>query len=351
MYYTKITDELIRFNNIKNFMFQTKNYLSFDKIGYNLYDNEIIMLESLLTPEYFDNLIKSATTNKYIINNSRDNTNPINTSALNQMIALKLNEIVQYDKEEKNEKEEEVKHVLTKLASVKLRECFPENCTELEYSASCQGTFQFIIDVLQKAIGLTITEQNLREILVKLYEKYPKLQLVNIWAEQGKRGFSNKVKKGELQFKDIIEHSTYYLSNLDLWLLLSEFRIPTIFISPKVLLETGNKNEAFIAVRNPDEGSNLYVFIVMPTIKEEARSYKVIEYENRIYVDLSVISQEECLLTRAIPDAMRNMISIDDYINRYQKNAIAGGFSKKQSRKTKSRKQSRKNKSRKQTRK
>jgi hypothetical protein len=257
------------------------------------------------------------------------------------MIALKLNEIVQYDKEEK----EEIKHALPKIASVKLRECFPENCTELEYSATCKGTFQFIIDVLQKTNGIEITEQNLREILVGLYEKYTKLQLINIWSEQGKRGFSNKVKRG-LQFKDIIEHSTYYLTNLDLWLLLTEFRIPTIFISPKVLLETGNRNEAFII--NLDEGSNIYVFIVIPTIKEEARSYKVIEYENRIYIDLSVIrGNSECLLTRAIPDAMHNIISIDDYINRYQKNAavtdVLGGKSKKQSRKSKkSRKQSKK---------
>jgi hypothetical protein len=246
----------------------------------------------------------------------------------------------------KNEKEE-VKQVLTKISSVKLRECFPENCTELEYSASCQGTFQFIMDVLQKAIGLQITEQNLREILVIMYDKYPKSQLINIWAEQGKRGFSNKVKRGELQFKDIIEHPTYYLTNLDLWLLLNNFRIPTIFISPKPLLETGNKNEAFIAVRNPDQGSNLYVFIVIPTIKEEARSYKVLEYENRVYIDLSVIrGNVTCLLTRAIPDAMRNIISIDDYINRYQKIAV-GGFqfktkSKPKIKKTKSRKQIRK---------
>ena len=344
MYYTKIADEFIRFNNIKNFMFQSKNYLSFDKIGYNLYDNEIIMLESLLTPEYFDKLTKSSLpVNKYIINNSRDNTNPI--TSLNDMIALKLNEIVQYDKEEKTEKEE-VKHVSTKISSVKLRECFPANCTELEYSASCQGTFQFIIDVIRKTNGIEITEENLREILVQLYENYTKSQLINIWAEQGKRGFANKIKRGELQFKDIIKHQTYYLTNLDLWLLLNNFRIPTIFISPKVLLETGNRNEAFIAVRNPDQHSNIYVFIVIPTIKEEARSYKVIEQENRIYIDLSVLIMDpEYLLTRSIQEAMRNMVSIDDYINRYQKNAIVSDVSGGKSKKSK--KQSRKNKSRK----
>jgi hypothetical protein len=336
MYYTKMADELIRFNNIKNFMFQTKNYLSFDKIGYNLNDDEIILLESLLTAEYFDKLVRSPSINKYVINNTRDNTNPINTgdSNPNQMIALKLNEIVQYEEEEK-----EV--VKTQISSVKIRECFPANCTELEYSATCQGTFQFIIDILQKTNGIQITEQNLREILVRLYEEYSQIyksSLINIWSEQGKRGFANKIKKG-LNFKDIIEHQTYYLTNLDLWLLLVNFRIPSIFISPKPLLD---KNEAFVAFKNPDEGSNMYVFIVIPTIKEEPRSYKVIEYENRIYIDF--VSSEKCSLTKSIQYAMSNTITIEQQLSK--RPDVVGGYTRKRSRKsfrkTKSRKHVRK---------
>jgi hypothetical protein len=54
IYFGRMADELIRYNRIKSFMLQPQTYLSFGNIGYNLRDNEIIMLLSLLTQEYFE---------------------------------------------------------------------------------------------------------------------------------------------------------------------------------------------------------------------------------------------------------------------------------------------------------
>ena len=76
IYFDKISDELIRYNRIKSFMFQPQTYLSFGNIGYNLRDNEIIMLQSLLTQEYFENIIPSVL-NKYVNYNSYDEAQPI----------------------------------------------------------------------------------------------------------------------------------------------------------------------------------------------------------------------------------------------------------------------------------
>ena len=49
-----MADELIRYSRIKSFIFQPQTYLSFGSIGYNLRDNEIIVIQSLLTKDYFD---------------------------------------------------------------------------------------------------------------------------------------------------------------------------------------------------------------------------------------------------------------------------------------------------------
>ena len=57
IYYSKIADELIRYNRIKHFMFKPKMFLSFTDLQYNLHDNEIILLQSLLTQDYFDDLV------------------------------------------------------------------------------------------------------------------------------------------------------------------------------------------------------------------------------------------------------------------------------------------------------
>ena len=75
-YFGRMTDELIRYNRIKSFIFQPQSYLSFGSLGYNLKDDEIIVIQSLLTSEYFDGLIPE-TINKYVAYNTYDTANPI----------------------------------------------------------------------------------------------------------------------------------------------------------------------------------------------------------------------------------------------------------------------------------
>ena len=75
-YYGRMADELIRYNRIKSFVFKPQIYLSFGQVKYNLRDNEIILIQSLLTQEYFETLIP-AITNKYIKYNSYDEAQPL----------------------------------------------------------------------------------------------------------------------------------------------------------------------------------------------------------------------------------------------------------------------------------
>ena len=57
MYYGKMADELIRYNRINRFIFQPRQFLSFSELKYNLRPDEIVLLQSLLTQEYFTNLV------------------------------------------------------------------------------------------------------------------------------------------------------------------------------------------------------------------------------------------------------------------------------------------------------
>jgi len=71
IYYSKLADELIRYVRIKQFMFKPKMFLSFTNLDYNLNENEIILLQSLLTQDYFDDLIPD-NKSKYISFTSYD---------------------------------------------------------------------------------------------------------------------------------------------------------------------------------------------------------------------------------------------------------------------------------------
>ena len=75
-YFGKLADEIVRYSRINSFLFNPKIVLSFSPLTYNLRENEIILLNSLLTQDYFDN-ITYAQTNKYITYNTYDTTNPL----------------------------------------------------------------------------------------------------------------------------------------------------------------------------------------------------------------------------------------------------------------------------------
>jgi len=55
-YFGKLADEMIRYERVKLFMFEPTKYLSFQDRKYDLRDDEIILLETFITQEYFENM-------------------------------------------------------------------------------------------------------------------------------------------------------------------------------------------------------------------------------------------------------------------------------------------------------
>ena len=89
---SKLADELIRYNRIKQFMFKPNMVLSFTDLKYNLNNDEIILLQSLLSNDYFDDLVPE-TKNKYISFNSYDTVEPNITQKYDNTYIASLNKI------------------------------------------------------------------------------------------------------------------------------------------------------------------------------------------------------------------------------------------------------------------
>jgi hypothetical protein len=64
-YFGKLADEMIRYERVKLFMFEPTKYLSFQDRKYDLRDDEIILLETFITQEYFENM-EPADANPYV---------------------------------------------------------------------------------------------------------------------------------------------------------------------------------------------------------------------------------------------------------------------------------------------
>jgi hypothetical protein len=57
IYYSRISDEIVRYKRIQSFLLQPKMVLNISHSDYKINENEMIMLQSLLTKDYFANLV------------------------------------------------------------------------------------------------------------------------------------------------------------------------------------------------------------------------------------------------------------------------------------------------------
>lgn len=74
IYYGKIADEFVRYSRISSFILKKKSLMSFQEIEYDLNENEIILLESLVDDYYSD--IDDILLNKYVKQTTFYTTNP-----------------------------------------------------------------------------------------------------------------------------------------------------------------------------------------------------------------------------------------------------------------------------------
>ena len=343
IYFGRMADELIRYNRIKSFMLQPQVYLSFGNISYNLRENEIILVQSTLTQEYFDTLIP-AITNKYTKFNSYDETEPIITQVYDNKIQS-LDVAI-------GRKNELICDKITNdhITSSVWKKCFPANYTEIEYSKYNFCTFHFIIDIIEKKTGNKFQQNEIKNQLYDEYKKYIhnidvrktntdesekeggtkhlnlnktpisifgkyRTRIIDILIREGKKTLGDQVISGTLSFLDFIYTDNYFLTPFDLWLLILKYEIPSIFISQKCLLQTDYKHNEFICYGNKDDK---FVFIVVPGLRpENVPGYKIIKSnEGDIFISLNNLN-DECI--DKINRAFNDKITIEEYLEKYKK--------------------------------
>ena len=316
IYFGKISDEIIRFNRIRSFMFQPQAYLSFENIGYNLRENEIIMVQSLLTQEYFENLIP-AVINNYVRFNSYDEVEPIisqqydnNVSSLNAAIGKKVEKICQ-----KNERDH--------ITSIFWKKGFPENFKEIIYNKSSYCTFMCIIDLIEKKTGEKLSVNKLKNVLFEEYKTYIERfshQIIDILILEGKKTLGDQVKAETLTFSSFIYTDSYFITPLDIWLLVQKYKIPTILISQttiKVLSE--GKQRSFVAYGKRGDD---FAFIIIPGLRpQNIPIYKVIESDKLdIFISFDDIKGGNCL--EELNSSIDNIVTIEEFLSNFKRPAF-----------------------------
>lgn len=253
IYFGRITDELIRYSRINSFILQKNNSPVYRNIKYSINKDEIIILQSLLTQEYFDDLIYEPD-NKYIQYNTYDTANPSVSVAYSNEIDMLL-------KGHAVENKDEVACNVEKTSGVggKLKKFFPKNTIELIFGTTPElcsfGLIETIIN--DNAKENLVNKMKLKQDLIEEYQKYKDYlyEIVDILVKQGKT-FASQVIVGQITIQDMIMSDNYYATNLDVWILANKYNIPLAFVSGTTLME----NNEFILIANSD-GSDKYYFV------------------------------------------------------------------------------------------
>ena len=311
IYYNKMADELIRYNRIRSFMIQPQTYLSFGNIGYNLRDNEIILIQSLLTQDYFESLIP-AVLNKYTKYSSYDEVQPVKTQVYDNLVTS----LTDLDRKKyESICETEIKDSIT---SSIWKPCFPDNYKEIIYNKNYICTFQFIIDLIERKTGEKFSINQIKNLLFDEYKKYLGSymdKLVDILVLEGKKTLGDQVHSGTLSFSNLIYTDNYFLTLFDIWLLIVKFQIPTIFISQKNILQTKYEKHEFVGYGTREDD---FAFIIVPGFRpENIPGYKIVSSnEGDIFISLDKLNDE---YVERIYNAFDTSITIETFLQEFTK--------------------------------
>jgi hypothetical protein len=313
IYYIKLADELIRYNRINSFIFKPQTYLSFENINYNLNENEILMIQSLLTQEYFEGLIP-AVINKYAKYNTYDQAEPQQTQEYNNLVDLneetKLNSVIEPDCNTKT---------TNSIKSTIWKKVFPSNYLEVGYLKTNNCTFFFVSEIIKKTLNIVVSTLDIRKILIEEYSKYLKEyqeKILDILIVQGKRTLGNQVKSGEFNFNQFLLSEKYFITNLDLWIILDKYKIPSFIISSKYLMETNYNKSSFVCY---GKETDPFIFIISPGLRSEnIPLYKYIQDETEnIVIPIDKLNDPDMI--NELKVSINKQVTIETYLKEYTK--------------------------------
>ena len=313
-YYIRLADELIRFQHIQLFMLETNKYLSFSDVHYQVNDDEILMIESMITQDFFQGL-KAYQRNKFVHFNTFDTAVPIKTLPYSEKLTLQTVCDIK---------------IRTKL-TIKERKNLGDGFSFYDYNTNLKEkrntvcTYQIIITILEnerirnkrsKINELDeITPQVLKEILIDTYGKYDENKVLSRLYIEGKQQWVRAIRGGKLTLEQYIRSEQYAFTLLDYWVIGQHFRVPIVFYG-RYRIPFNNERAFATVVKKPV--FNFYVIRVYAPVINTIPHYNLLVDPNKsIYIKI----REHPLLAARLqqfitPISDKPSIRISEYIEK-----------------------------------
>jgi hypothetical protein len=324
IYFSRIADELIRYKRIQLFMMDTKMYLNITNTEYKINEDEMIMLESLLTSEYFKSIepYEHGKTTKI----TYETANPIITQKYNNEVSLVEQQQMVISDNTKEEIQDKfgiecVRRVIPIIGKTisEWKAFFPKNATETELHASVKCSYYPIIYIYNNVYNVQMTIEQVKSKLANEYEKYMdkyRNQILGILRKQGKKDMIDDILRDKYTLQTVIASEVYYLTNLDYWILAKQFSLPIILFHQKRLKNLVNTVNWLKLSDPPSDKPKDFMFIRVSTEPVNPGNY--LPQYNVIKPALKYTSKPMTqLFTNSIPDST---MSIESYFDKIEIN-------------------------------
>lgn len=261
-YFLRLADEALRFQRIKLFLFEKEKYLSFGEVLYQVNKDEILLLESMITSEYFEDM-KAFKRNKYVSFNTYDTAQPLITVPYSEKINV-----------------EKCAIKTSKVSGKYITKIFSKDYSIMNFGDSKKESrtpvcsFEMIMTILKNE-GKEMSKRDIQQILAEKYSEYPRDVILKILFNEGKEQWVKMIRGEKLELNEFIYSEHYYLTFLDLWMLASLFDVPIIFfgqydmnVNKNKVFATTTKAKGYYLVRTFSPRQNTipkYSMIVSPT--------------------------------------------------------------------------------------
>ena len=318
-YFSKMADELLRYNRIRTFIFEPKHYLNVTNIDYSIHKDEILLLQSVLFGSYFDNLIPY-NMNQYIQNINYDIANPMNNNQRIQKVPLNKQHVINKNTTKLDDFNECIGTPILVIENTgsdgkNWRAIFPENTKEIIINDSILCSYYPILYVINKHLGIDESIESLKIKLLKEYEKYYKnynLHFHGILSIQGKKDIVSILKKGGiLDLQPIIMSDSYFLTNLDLWLLASSMKLPIVLFCSNKIANLTYQYDWFVLGGDVAMDKLYFIRCGGENSTNDMETYHLIDgsFHMNELPGFEILSQD--------PHYDKHMSSIIDYLNTY----------------------------------
>ena len=224
IYYGRMADELIRYSQIRQFMFKPRIFMPFHDLQYNLGEDEIMLMDTI--DQYFKGLVLMAN-NPYV----KHSTNYYTTEP---SISLYYSNKGVSKVEEKKDVNPCIKKSMGKFKR-QWKKVFSTAYKLVDFQNNAECSWQIIKTVIDHYTAKNNELATIKRRLIAGYKGHD--GALERMKEQGKGELVANIQNERISFEAALLSQDYFLTSMDFYVLALEYKLPLVLFSGLPLAE------------------------------------------------------------------------------------------------------------------